>query len=247
MQNVILTDLQFTNNHKRPLSDVNSFGIILKSYKILTLKYITGGNFMRPIILNGTYRHYKGNYYKVLHIARHSESLEDLVVYQAQYGDHNVWVRPLSMFLENVCRNGETFERFSYVSPDVNTQLSISLDSDLERYMYENGIDLVSELKKEFPDIKCQDEPSTDGSKDVGLTILCCGAAAALVILAVSKLVDVISHKPRYINVEEFDIDGNITKKHTELLQPNTPKSTLSIGFEIDATKATLKIEDRKE
>lgn len=202
---------------------------------------------MRTLILNGTYKHYKGNYYKVLNIAKHSESLEEMVVYQAQYGDNNVWVRPLSMFQEKVCLNGETFDRFSYVSPDVDTQLSISLDTELERYMYENGIDLFSEIKKEFPDIKIQDEPSADGSKNVGLTILCCGAAASLVVLAVSRLVDVISHKPRYVNVEEFDIDGNITKKHTELLQPNTPKSTFSIGFEIDATKATLKIEDRKE
>lgn len=202
---------------------------------------------MQPLILNGTYKHYKGNYYKVLHIAKHSESLEDLVVYQAQHDDHRVWVRPLSMFLENVCHDGKTFNRFSYISPDVHTQLSISFDSDMERHMYENGIDLVAELKKKFPDIKCQDEPCTDGSKDVGFTIFCCGVAAALVVLAVSKLVETISYKPRYVNVEEFDNNGNITKKYTELLQPSTPKSAFSIGIEIDAPKATLKIEDRKE
>ena len=46
---------------------------------------------MRPLILNGIYRHYKGNYYKVLNLAKHSESLEDMVVYQAQYGENCVY------------------------------------------------------------------------------------------------------------------------------------------------------------
>lgn len=44
------------------------------------------------------YRHFKGNEYLVLHIAKHSETLEDMVVYQALYGERGIWVRPLSMF-----------------------------------------------------------------------------------------------------------------------------------------------------
>ena len=46
------------------------------------------------------YRHFKGNVYRVLHIAKHSETLEDIVVYQAMYGERGIWVRPKAMFEE---------------------------------------------------------------------------------------------------------------------------------------------------
>ena len=58
------------------------------------------------------YKHFKGNYYKVLYIATHSETLEEMVVYQPQYGDMGIWVRPLSMFLEKVELNGNMVNRF---------------------------------------------------------------------------------------------------------------------------------------
>ena len=48
------------------------------------------------------YRHFKGKLYRVLYLARHSETLEWMVVYQQQYGEHGIWVRPLAMFLEQV-------------------------------------------------------------------------------------------------------------------------------------------------
>ncbi|CAM2773674.1 TPA: DUF1653 domain-containing protein [Legionella pneumophila] len=63
-------------------------------------------------IKKGIYRHYKGNLYEVIDIARHSESLEDMVVYRALYGDFKLWVRPLKMFLENIEINGEIQKRF---------------------------------------------------------------------------------------------------------------------------------------
>lgn len=50
----------------------------------------------------GKYRHYKGNMYEVLGVARHSETLEELVVYRALYGENELWVRPVKMFLEEV-------------------------------------------------------------------------------------------------------------------------------------------------
>jgi len=59
------------------------------------------------------YKHYKGNYYLVLHLAKHSETEEDMVVYQALYGEMGIWVRPLSMFLEKVEINGAFVNRFS--------------------------------------------------------------------------------------------------------------------------------------
>lgn len=63
----------------------------------------------------GVYRHFKGNYYRVIGVARHSETLEPLVVYQALYGERGLWVRPLSMWNETVTRDGVTQKRFAYV------------------------------------------------------------------------------------------------------------------------------------
>lgn len=63
----------------------------------------------------GKYRHFKGNEYEVLYIAKHSETLEELVVYRALYGEGEVWVRPLKMWNERVERDGKTFPRFTYI------------------------------------------------------------------------------------------------------------------------------------
>ena len=60
----------------------------------------------------GLYRHYKGNEYRVITIARHSETLEPMVVYQAQYGDQDVWVRPANMWNEEVEHDGKRIRRF---------------------------------------------------------------------------------------------------------------------------------------
>ena len=65
-------------------------------------------------IKKGKYRHFKGNVYELVAIARHSETLEDMVVYRSPR-DGGVWVRPLSMWSEKVAFNGETVERFSYI------------------------------------------------------------------------------------------------------------------------------------
>lgn len=64
--------------------------------------------------INGIYKHYKGNKYKVLGIAKHSETLEEMVVYQALYGDMGIWVRPLYMWSEEVNVDGKTVLRFMY-------------------------------------------------------------------------------------------------------------------------------------
>ena len=66
--------------------------------------------------MNGKiYMHYKGNKYKVLCTARHSETLEEMVVYQALYGDGDIWVRPLSMWDEEVLADGKKVKRFQLV------------------------------------------------------------------------------------------------------------------------------------
>ena len=63
----------------------------------------------------GKYRHFKGNEYEVLAVARHSETDEKMVVYKALYGEGEIWVRPLSMWDETVNRDGESFKRFTYI------------------------------------------------------------------------------------------------------------------------------------
>lgn len=64
------------------------------------------------------YRHFKGNIYKVLHLAKHSETLEDIVVYQAMYGDRGIWVRPKNMFDEVIERDGRLIRRFAEITDD---------------------------------------------------------------------------------------------------------------------------------
>lgn len=63
----------------------------------------------------GRYRHFKGGEYELLFVARHSETLEPMVVYRALYGEGGVWVRPAAMWNEIVERDGESFPRFRYL------------------------------------------------------------------------------------------------------------------------------------
>lgn len=63
----------------------------------------------------GKYRHFKGNEYRVIGIAQHSETMEKLVIYQALYGEFGLWVRPLKMWTEQVDRDGYSGPRFQYI------------------------------------------------------------------------------------------------------------------------------------
>lgn len=70
-------------------------------------------------LLTGIYKHYKGSEYRVLHVARHSETEAWLVVYKQCYGDRAVWVRPLDMFIEQVTiSDGRQIPRFSLIKAD---------------------------------------------------------------------------------------------------------------------------------
>ena len=66
----------------------------------------------------GKYRHFKGKEYEVLHLARHSETEEWMVVYRALYGDFGIWVRPASMWLETVERDGKVMPRFQRIEEE---------------------------------------------------------------------------------------------------------------------------------
>ena len=71
---------------------------------------------MEPI-RPGVYRHFKGNLYRLLFTAQHSETLEEMVVYQALYGPHGYWVRPAAMWQGTVKRDGYTGPRFKWGEP----------------------------------------------------------------------------------------------------------------------------------
>ena len=63
----------------------------------------------------GRYRHFKGNEYRLLYVARHSETLEPMVVYQALYGEGGIWVRPAEMWSQHIERDGYAGPRFVYI------------------------------------------------------------------------------------------------------------------------------------
>ena len=66
----------------------------------------------------GIYRHFKGNRYRLLYVAKHSETLEPMVVYQALYGEGGIWVRPAAMWNEHVERDGYVGPRFAFVAEE---------------------------------------------------------------------------------------------------------------------------------
>lgn len=96
-------------------------------YTRLGFRYIDDKDFfghkmkhmVRQLNMTGQYyQHFKGNVYRVLHIAKHSETQEEMVVYQAMYGEKGIWVRPKTMFEEIIERDGKTFRRFKNISDE---------------------------------------------------------------------------------------------------------------------------------
>jgi len=71
---------------------------------------------MQELKINGTYKHYKGHIYKVFGVAKHSESLEDLVIYATVEAPDKLWARPKGMFLGDVAVDGQSIPRFKLIS-----------------------------------------------------------------------------------------------------------------------------------
>lgn len=63
----------------------------------------------------GKYRHFKGNEYEVIGVAKDSETLKEMVVYRALYGEKELWIRDKQMFLETIERDGKIQKRFTYI------------------------------------------------------------------------------------------------------------------------------------
>lgn len=95
--------------------------IKLADFYHVSLDYLVGRD-VKPKpsapIKPGKYRHFKGNEYRVLYTAHHSETLEPMAVYQALYGERGIWVRPASMWSERVERDGYSGPRFTYLGED---------------------------------------------------------------------------------------------------------------------------------
>lgn len=70
---------------------------------------------MNENIKLGKYRHFKGNEYQVVGIAKNSETLEEMVIYKELYGQGGLWVRPLSMFVDFIEKDGKTVPRFQFL------------------------------------------------------------------------------------------------------------------------------------
>ena len=91
---------------------------------------------MRTIPL-GVYRHYKGNHYEIFGFAKHSETLEDMVMYKALYGEGGTWVRPLSMLENLIDVDGKTVKRFEYIG-----------ESERQNDLTEAHREIISTLQK---------------------------------------------------------------------------------------------------
>lgn len=70
---------------------------------------------MSGMVRCGRYRHFKGNEYEVIGTAKNSETLEEMVIYRALYGERELWVRPAEMWNETVERDGKIFQRFTFI------------------------------------------------------------------------------------------------------------------------------------
>lgn len=93
----------------------------------------------------GLYRHFKGNYYRVLSVARHSETSEPMVVYKALYGDGGLWVRPADMWDETVERDGKTFPRFHPLSREERVAFYEKIYDELKVVPAEAGLKIGAE------------------------------------------------------------------------------------------------------
>lgn len=78
-------------------------------------------DFSEPAFRPGIYRHFKGKRYRLLRVARHSETLEWMVVYQALYGDRGCWVRPAAMWSQQVLHQGQWTPRFAWEGSEADS------------------------------------------------------------------------------------------------------------------------------
>jgi hypothetical protein len=112
---------------KYDLAKIMIIGLCGRNDNRLEIRCKKGENMIKL----GTYRHYKGNLYEVIGFAKHTETLEDMVIYKALYGERGTWVRPMSMWGEIVEIDGKTVKRFECVSEKVEAESQAELNEAL--------------------------------------------------------------------------------------------------------------------
>lgn len=200
------------------------------------------------VIIGGIYEHYKGNKYKIMGVARHSETLEKLVVYQALYGNNELWVRPYEMFCEKIEFDEKIIERFKYIEEYTSpTRIMFDLPTDLKISLFENNIDIEQELTSEFDNIGIeyiQFPNKNEKTKDASLVILAVGVSVSAVIICVTKLIRAINERPRLVKIIEQDNEENTIKENTILLEPNKSDQKMELDLEIGTKNIKFKIID---
>lgn len=200
------------------------------------------------IIIGGFYKHYKGKQYKVIGVAKHSETLEKLVVYKACYGNEELWVRPYNMFCENVTVDGMVTERFKYLGDELISACKVYLElpEDVICTLNANGIDLEKEITKSAENVTIQYEQTDENrhKKDATLLILASGASVSAILLCVARIIRAINERPREVKIIEKNADGCVIKEETTLLEPHKTQQKTEFDFEVGTQSITLKFFD---
>lgn len=216
----------------------------------------------------GKYQHYKGNYYEVLGIAKHSETLEEFVVYRALYDDYQLWIRPLEMFLGMVEVEGREVPRFRLIEGSEEkfpVYLDISADiSDLLSHKSITLEDFLQQAIKESPIsfgplLLSGDEKNR--SKDIVPIIIVSSIGLSAILLSLSSLLESYFHRPHYYEWDELeelrekgkiikDKKGNPiwkTRRHHKVVFTSQRKEKNSIDFETGLKGIILHITSDKE
>ena len=200
------------------------------------------------VVIDGIYEHYKGKKYKIIGVARHPETLEKLVVYQAMYDNNALWVRPYEMFCEKVIKEGKEVFRFRYMGKELDSMHRISLEfpEDLTKDFFDNNIDIEKEIGQDIQDANIEYEVTENKShkKDVGLVILAAGISVSAILLCISKIIRIVNERPRKVKILEKDEDGNILKEETILLEPQKASQKTEIDFVVGTQNINIKILD---
>ena len=203
------------------------------------------------VIICGEYEHYKGNRYKVISIAKHSETLEKLVVYQALYGNREVWVRPYNMFCEKIQKDNTEIPRFKYVGDekDLTCEIQLELSDDLKREFFENGIDVEKEILQNIDVAGIEHKIVGDSNhrKDLAVVIIASGVSISLILQSIAKLCRAINEKPITTEQTEFDEKGRIIRKSQVLLEPQKASQKTEIDFEMGSRLIKLKVLDQSD
>ena len=201
------------------------------------------------VVIGGIYEHYKGKKYKVIGVAKHSETLEKLVVYQALYGNKEIWVRPYEMFCERIRKNEEEISRFKYVGADEDLLCEIQLEvpEDLKKAFFENGLNMEKEIAKNIGEASIEYKSLSDNchKKDLALVILASGVSISLIMQSIAKLMRVIGERPRLVKQIEMDENGTILRESYVLLESEKVAQKTVTDFELGSKVVKLRISDK--